>query len=71
MNIYDAAGSIVLLPIVSGAGNVAGAQGERSVKVHDIVVYDPREPRGMRAASEQLVIAAAIVPRPGSTRRGV
>ena len=58
--------STVLLLIVSGAGSVAGAQGERSVKAGDIVVYDPREPHGMRATSEQLVIAAVIVPRPGS-----
>lgn len=56
--------STVLLMIVSGAGTVAGADGERSVSSGDIVAYDPREPHGMRAGAEQLVIAAVIAPRP-------
>lgn len=58
--------STVLLLIVSGAGRVAGADGERSVKAGDIVAYDAREPHGMRAGAEQLVIAAVIAPRPST-----
>ena len=58
--------STVLLVVVSGTGTVAGADGDRRVGPGDIVAYDPREPHGMRAAGEQLVIAAIIAPRPGS-----
>lgn len=58
--------SSVLLEIVSGTGTVAGAAGERRVGPGDIVVYEPHEPHGMRAASEQMVIVAVIAPRPGS-----
>ena len=58
--------STVVLVIVSGTGTVAGADGERSVGPGDIVAYEEQEPHGMRAAGEQLVIAAIIAPRPGS-----
>ena len=58
--------STVLLVIVAGTGTVAGADGDRHVGPGDIVAYDPREPHGMRATGEQLVIAAIIAPRPGS-----
>lgn len=56
--------STVLLVVVSGSGIVAGGEDERAVRAGDIVTYDPREPHGMRADSEQLVIAAVIAPRP-------
>lgn len=58
--------STVLLVIVSGSGTVVGANGERAVRAGDIVAYDATEPHGMRAAGEQLVIAAVIAPRPGT-----
>jgi quercetin dioxygenase-like cupin family protein len=58
--------SSVLLTVLTGSGFVTGANGERDVKEGDIVAYDEREPHGMRAATEQLVIAAVIAPRPGS-----
>jgi quercetin dioxygenase-like cupin family protein len=58
--------STVLLLIVSGAGIVTGADGERSVRSGDIVAYDAREPHGMRAGAEQLIVAAVIAPRPGT-----
>ena len=58
--------STVLLTIVSGSGTVAGANGERAVHAGEIVTYDAREPHGMRAGDEQLVIAAVIAPRPGA-----
>jgi quercetin dioxygenase-like cupin family protein len=45
---------------------VLGAEGERDVRAGDLVVYEPHELHGMRATDEQLVIAAAITPRPGA-----
>jgi len=56
--------STVLLVVVSGSGTVTGADGERTVGTGDIVAYAAEEPHGMRAAGEQLVIAAVIAPRP-------
>ncbi|HEY9514772.1 MAG TPA: AraC family ligand binding domain-containing protein [Gemmatimonadaceae bacterium] len=58
--------STVILSIVSGSGTVLGAEGERSVRAGELVVYEPHELHGMRALDEQLVIAAAITPRPGT-----
>ena len=58
--------SHVFLSIVSGAGYVTGAEGEHAVGTGEIVAIAPRESHGMRAAGEQLVIAAFITPRPGS-----
>lgn len=57
--------STVLLSVVSGSGIVIGADGEHAVRTGDIIAYDVQEPHGMRAEGEQLVIAAAIAPRPG------
>lgn len=59
--------STVLLLIVSGAGIVAGTDGERSVRSGDIVACDAREPHGMRAGAEQLIVAAVIAPRPSAS----
>lgn len=58
--------SSVFLSVVSGRGFVTGADGERPVEPGTIVAYDPREPHGMRAGDERLVIAALITPRPGA-----
>ena len=58
--------SHVFLSVVSGAGFVTGGDGERAVDAGEILALAPREPHGMRAAGEQLVIAAFITPRPGS-----
>ncbi|HEU6453769.1 MAG TPA: AraC family ligand binding domain-containing protein [Gemmatimonadaceae bacterium] len=58
--------STVILSVVSGSGVVLGAEGERDVRAGDLVVYEPHELHGMRARDEQLVIAAAITPRPGA-----
>jgi mannose-6-phosphate isomerase-like protein (cupin superfamily) len=52
--------------ILEGSGIVTGGDGERMVRTGDIVAYDQREPHGMRATSERLVIAAVIAPRPGA-----
>ena len=58
--------STVLLVVVEGRGFVSGGEGERPVKAGDIVAYDQREPHGMRATADRLVIAAIIAPRPGT-----
>ena len=60
---HSSTSSVVLL-VISGAGSVTGSQGERAVTAGNIVAYDPKELHGMRAAGEQLVIAAVIAPRP-------
>jgi len=52
--------------VIAGTGMVSDANGEHSVKIGDLVAYDEREPHGMRAESEPLVIAAVIAPRPGT-----
>ena len=59
-------GQRVLLRVIAGTGMVSDANGEHSVKIGDLVAYDEREPHGMRAESEPLVIAAVIAPRPGT-----
>jgi quercetin dioxygenase-like cupin family protein len=56
--------STVLLVVISGAGVVAGATGDRDVHAGDIIAYDVDEPHGMRANKELLIIAAVIAPRP-------
>ena len=58
--------SSVVLMIVSGGGIVVGAAGEREVRAGDMVTYDPKEPHGMRATVEPLVIAAVIAPGPAA-----
>lgn len=63
--IHTSASTVVLM-VVSGTGTVAGGDTERAVVPGDIVAYEEHEPHGMRAAGEQLVIAAIIAPRPGS-----
>jgi quercetin dioxygenase-like cupin family protein len=60
--------STVTLSVIAGSGNVSGAEGERSVRAGQIVIYDPGELHGMRAGNEQLVILATIAPRPGTAR---
>ena len=62
--------STVLLTVISGTGIVMGGDDQRSVKAGDIVAYDEREPHGMRAGAERLVIAAVIAPRPGARSGG-
>jgi quercetin dioxygenase-like cupin family protein len=58
--------STVVLIVISGAGIVAGATGERDVHAGDIIAYDTDEPHGMRSTTERLVIAAVIAPRPAA-----
>lgn len=57
--------SSVFMTIVSGSGFVSGGEGERAVRTGEVVAIAPREPHGMRAEAEELVIAALIAPRPG------
>jgi len=58
-------GSTVLLTVISGRGIVSGSEGDREVAPGDLITYAPREPHGMRATGERLVLAAVIAPRPG------
>jgi quercetin dioxygenase-like cupin family protein len=62
--------STVLLVVISGAGVVFTPDGDREVRAGDLVAYKPREPHGMRAADERLVIAAVIAPRTGQASVG-
>ena len=57
--------STVLLTVISGAGIVSGAEGDRDVRAGDIISYAPNEPHGMKAKEHALVLAAVIAPRPG------
>ena len=57
--------SSVFMTIVSGSGFVSGGDGERPVATGQILAIAPDEPHAMRAAGEELVIAALITPRPG------
>lgn len=57
--------SSVVLHVVSGSGLVSGDGDERPVAPGDLVAYAPQELHGMRALAEELVIVAAIAPRPG------
>ena len=58
--------STVVLHILEGSGMVTGGDGERPVGPGAVVTYEPREPHGMRAASEELTLMAVIAPRPAS-----
>lgn len=59
--------STVILQVVSGAGTVTGAEGDRAVRMGDVVTYAPNERHGMRAGSETFVVLAVIAPRPAAT----
>jgi quercetin dioxygenase-like cupin family protein len=59
-------GSTVVLHVLSGSGTVSGADGERSVAPGTVVAYEPGEPHGMRATTEELTLLATITPRPAN-----
>lgn len=59
--------STVVLTVLSGSGMVTGAL-EEEVRAGDVVTVEPGEPHGMRAVTEELVILAALTPRPGSRK---
>jgi quercetin dioxygenase-like cupin family protein len=58
--------SSVVLHILSGSGLVSSVKGERDVRAGMVVAYEPQEPHGMRAPTEDLVVLAIIAPRPAS-----
>ena len=58
--------SSVTLTVISGSGLTSGADDEQRVTAGDVVTYDPNEIHGMRAVDEELVLLAAITPRPGT-----
>ena len=59
-------GSTVVLHVLSGSGLVSGSDGEREVSAGAVVAYEPQEPHGMRARTEELCLLAVITPRPAS-----
>lgn len=62
--------STVTLTVLEGAGILTGGEGEHAVERRctpgDVVAYAPNELHGMRAEGEQLLLLAAITPRPGT-----
>lgn len=58
--------STVTLTTISGRGLATGGAEERPIAAGDAVTYEPNELHGMRAVDEELVLLAAIAPRPGS-----
>jgi quercetin dioxygenase-like cupin family protein len=58
--------SSVVLHVLSGSGLVSGAEGEQAVEAGAVVAFAPNEPHGMRATTSELVLLAAISPRPSA-----
>ena len=62
--------STVQLTVLEGAGTLtgedAGAPTERPCAAGDVVLYEPNELHGMRAAGAELLLLATITPRPGA-----
>jgi len=63
--------STVQLEVLDGSGVLSGESGsspiERACRPGDLVVYEPNELHGMRAAGDQqLLLLATITPRPGT-----
>ena len=59
-------GSTVVLHVFSGSGLMSGSDGELAVRPGAVVAYEPQEPHGMRAPTEELIVLAVIAPRPAS-----
>ena len=51
---------------LSVAGLVSGVDGELEVTAGVVIAYEPGEPHGMRAPTEELTLLAVIAPRPAS-----
>jgi quercetin dioxygenase-like cupin family protein len=62
-------GATVALTVISGRGLVQGEGGEQAVAQVETIVFEPNEQHGMRAEDSELVLLAAITPRPGTRRR--
>jgi quercetin dioxygenase-like cupin family protein len=58
--------STVILTVLEGTGTVIGGAEERAVSVGDVIIYEPNELHGMRAAHDTFVLLATITPRPGT-----
>ena len=58
--------STVVLHVLSGSGLVSGAEGDAEVSAGAVVAYEPQEPHGMRAPTEEFTVLAVIAPRPAS-----
>lgn len=58
--------STVTLTVLEGTGTLSGAEGDRQCSAGEVVAYAPGETHGMRATSGELLLLAAITPRPGT-----
>lgn len=62
--------STVTLTVLEGSGILVGEDGEAPVDrrcvAGDVVAYAPNELHGMRADAGELLLLAAITPRPGT-----
>ena len=57
--------STVMLTVLEGSGVLSGADSERECTAGDVVSYAPEELHAMRATTDELLLLAAITPRPG------
>ncbi len=57
--------STVMITVLAGRGTLSGADGVRECGPGEMVTYEPDEVHAMRADSEELLLLAAITPRPG------
>jgi quercetin dioxygenase-like cupin family protein len=58
--------SRVTLQVLEGEGVLSGGDTEMACTAGDVVAYEPGEPHGMKSADGELLLLAAITPRPGS-----
>ena len=60
--------SSVVLQVLSGSGVISSAEGEHDASAGMVLAYEPQEPHGIRALTEEMIVLAAIAPRPASRR---
>ena len=60
--------STVVLTVLAGSGVISGENAQEAVTVGDVVTFAPREPHGMTAPVEEMIVLATITPRPGERK---
>jgi quercetin dioxygenase-like cupin family protein len=58
--------SSVTLTVLEGSGTLSGDHDERICTAGDVVSFEPDELHGMRATNGELLLIAAITPRPAT-----
>lgn len=58
--------SSVTLTVLEGTGTLSGEHDERTCAVGEVVAFEPDELHGMRATDGELLLMAAITPRPAT-----